>query len=42
MSSGVSANLCEALVRIIEPFPTLDVQAFPGLGLVLGRRYKEP
>ncbi len=22
---GVSANLCEALVRIIEPFPTLDV-----------------
>lgn len=23
--SGVSANLCEALVRIIEPFPTLDV-----------------
>ena len=25
VSSGVSANLCEALVRIIEPFPTLDV-----------------
>ena len=25
MASGVSANLCEALVRIIEPFPTLDV-----------------
>ena len=23
--SGVSANLCEALVRIIEPFPTLEV-----------------
>ena len=23
--SGVSANLCEALVRIIEPFPMLDV-----------------
>ena len=22
---GVSANLCDALVRIIEPFPTLDV-----------------
>ena len=22
---GVSANLCEALVRIVEPFPTLDV-----------------
>ena len=25
VASGVSANLCEALVRIIEPFPTLDV-----------------
>ena len=25
MEHGVSANLCEALVRIIEPFPTLDV-----------------
>ncbi|MCY4374867.1 MAG: hypothetical protein OXC31_13935 [Spirochaetaceae bacterium] len=25
VSSGVSANLCEALVRIIEPFPALDV-----------------
>ena len=25
VSSGVSANLCEALVRIIKPFPTLDV-----------------
>jgi len=25
VNSGVSANLCEALVRIIEPFPTLDV-----------------
>ena len=25
VSSGVSANLCEALVRIIEPFSTLDV-----------------
>ena len=25
VGSGVSANLCEALVRIIEPFPTLDV-----------------
>ena len=25
VSSGVSANLCDALVRIIEPFPTLDV-----------------
>ena len=24
VASGVSANLCEALVRIIEPFPTLD------------------
>ena len=24
-TNGVSANLCEALVRIIEPFPTLDV-----------------
>ena len=23
--NGVSANLCEALVRIIEPFPTLDI-----------------
>ena len=25
VASGVSANLCEALVRLIEPFPTLDV-----------------
>ena len=25
VASGVSANLCEALVRIIEPFATLDV-----------------
>ena len=25
VTSGVSANLCEALVQIIEPFPTLDV-----------------
>ena len=25
VSDGVSANLCEALVRLIEPFPTLDV-----------------
>ena len=25
LAGGVSANLCEALVRIIEPFPTLDV-----------------
>ena len=25
VASGVSANLCEALVRIIEPFETLDV-----------------
>ena len=25
VARGVSANLCEALVRIIEPFPTLDV-----------------
>ena len=25
MSRGVSANLCDALVRIIKPFPTLDV-----------------
>ena len=25
VDSGVSANLCEALVRIIEPFSTLDV-----------------
>ena len=24
VGNGVSANLCEALVRIIEPFPTLD------------------
>ena len=24
VANGVSANLCEALVRIIEPFPTLD------------------
>ena len=24
--NGVSANLCESLVRIIEPFPTLDVR----------------
>ncbi len=26
LAGGVSANLCEALVRIIEPFPTLDVE----------------
>ena len=26
VTSGVSANLCEALVRIIEPFPTLDIR----------------
>ena len=25
VNNGVSANLCEALVRIVEPFPTLDV-----------------
>ena len=25
VENGVSANLCEALVRLIEPFPTLDV-----------------
>ncbi|MDE0170133.1 MAG: hypothetical protein OXS29_11535 [bacterium] len=25
LESGVSANLCEALVRIIEPFPRLDI-----------------
>ena len=25
VANGVSANLCEALVRVIEPFPTLDV-----------------
>ena len=25
VGSGVSANLCDALIRIIEPFPTLDV-----------------
>ena len=25
VAGGVSANLCEALVRIIKPFPTLDV-----------------
>ena len=25
VASGVSANLCEAMARIIEPFPTLDV-----------------
>ena len=25
VASGVSANLCEALARVIEPFPTLDV-----------------
>ena len=25
LGSGVSANLCEALVKIIKPFPTLDV-----------------
>ena len=25
MASGVSANLCEALVKIIEPFPALDI-----------------
>ncbi len=26
VASGVSANLCEALVRIIEPFPALDIK----------------
>ncbi len=25
VAEGVSANLCEALVRLVEPFPTLDV-----------------
>lgn len=25
VDNGVSANLCEALVQIVEPFPTLDV-----------------
>ena len=25
VANGVSANLCEALVRLIEPFPTLDL-----------------
>ncbi len=25
VASGVSANLCEALVKILEPFPSLDV-----------------
>ena len=25
VSRGISANLCEALVQLIEPFPTLDV-----------------
>ena len=25
VNSGVSANLCEALVQIVEPFPTLDI-----------------
>ncbi|MYH31726.1 MAG: hypothetical protein F4018_00610 [Acidobacteria bacterium] len=25
VAAGVSANLCEALVRLVEPFPTLDV-----------------
>ena len=25
VSHGISANLCEALVQLIEPFPTLDV-----------------
>ena len=25
VASGVSANLCESLVQIVEPFPTLDV-----------------
>ena len=25
VADGVSANLCEALIRLIEPFPTLDV-----------------
>ena len=25
VTSGVSANLCEALAKLIEPFPTLDV-----------------
>ncbi len=25
VDDGVSANLCEALVRLIEPFPTLDI-----------------
>lgn len=26
VTSGVSANLCEALVKIIEPFPALDIR----------------
>ena len=35
IASGVSANLCEALVSLIEPFPTLDVsiswaRTYPG------------
>ena len=25
VADGVSANLCEALIRLIEPFPTLDI-----------------
>lgn len=25
VANGVSANLCEALARIVEPFPTLDI-----------------
>ena len=46
VASGVSANLCEALVRIIEPFPTLDVSvswartrpvAIPGTVVRFGR-----
>ena len=46
VGNGVSANLCDALVQIIEPFPTLDVSvswartrpvAIPGTVVRFGR-----
>ena len=38
VQNGVSANLCDALVQIIEPFPTLDV----GVSWALTRPMKTP
>ena len=38
VTKGVSANLCEALVKIIEPFPALDI----GVSWALTRPMPEP